>query len=69
MAAAGVLLGGLLSLWPSRLLDSQLFDTSTRDGLTFAVVALAMLTVAAVASWLPARRATRVDPVEVLRAE
>jgi putative ABC transport system permease protein len=46
-----------------------LFSTSPVDVLTFAVVAIVLSIAAAVASYLPARRASAVDPVEVLKAE
>jgi predicted permease len=53
----------------SRLMSTLLFDISPIDPLTYFVVAVGLLAVAAVASYLPARRVTRVDPVEALRAE
>jgi ABC-type lipoprotein release transport system permease subunit len=46
-----------------------LYGVTSYDPLTFAAVALALFAVAACASWLPALRATRVDPLEALRAE
>jgi ABC-type antimicrobial peptide transport system permease subunit len=53
----------------SRLLSSILFAVDPVDPLTYAVVAAGLLAATAVASYLPARRVTRVDPVEALRAE
>lgn len=53
----------------SRLLSALLFETSPLDPMTYSVVAAGLLAAAAVASYLPARRVTRVDPVEALRAE
>jgi putative ABC transport system permease protein len=53
----------------SRLLSALLFETSPLDPMTYSVVAAGLLAAAAVASYLPARRITRVDPVEALRAE
>ena len=53
----------------SRLMSSLLFEVSPVDPLTYSVVAVGILMAAAVASYLPARRVTRVDPVEALRAE
>ena len=69
---AGVvgLLVGLGGAWAGgRLLDAFLYETSARDPLAFAVGAALLMTVVFLASYLPARRATRVDPVEALRAE
>ena len=62
---AGV--GGALAA--TRLLRSVLFGVSPGDPWTFAAVSLLLLFVAGLASWLPARRATRVDPTEALRYE
>jgi putative ABC transport system permease protein len=68
-AAIGVGIGFALALGLTRLVSSLLFDTTPTDPLTYAVAAVALVGVALLASYLPARRATRVDPVTVLRAE
>jgi ABC-type lipoprotein release transport system permease subunit len=61
---------GLLgALYLSRFLETLLFGVQPRDPATFAAVAALFLIVAAIACYLPARRATRVDPVVALRAE
>jgi putative ABC transport system permease protein len=67
--AAGVLLGvgGALAL--TRFMESLLFGVTPTDPATFSAVALLLASVAALASYLPARRATRVDPVTVLRQD
>jgi len=64
-AAAGLAAAVALS----RLMSSWLFEISPFDPLTYSVVAMGLLAAAALASYLPARRVTRVDPVEALRAE
>ena len=53
----------------SRLMSTLLFEISPVDPLTYSMVTMGLLAAAAVASYLPARRVTRVDPVEALRAE
>jgi putative ABC transport system permease protein len=65
----GLALGLLAALYLSRFLESLLFGVQPRDPATFAAVALLFLGVAALACYLPARRATQVDPVVALRAE
>ena len=64
-AAAGLTAATVLS----RLMSTLLFEVRPFDPLTYLVVALALLATAAVACYLPARRVTRIDPVEALRAE
>jgi predicted permease len=69
LAVVGVALGLAVALAASRVMESLLYDTSPRDPIvTFGVGAL-LVAIAAAASALPARRAARVDPVGVLRAE
>jgi ABC-type antimicrobial peptide transport system permease subunit len=61
---------GLVGSWGvSRLLASLLFGVSSTDLFTYAAMTLALSLVALVASWIPARRASRIDPVEALRYE
>jgi ABC-type antimicrobial peptide transport system permease subunit len=69
LAGIGVALGLGASLLLSRTLTSLLFGLSPTDASTFAAVALVLVAVALVASYAPARRASRVDPVVALRAE
>ncbi len=69
LAAAGVVAGLLGSLAVTRVMRSVLFDVSPTDPLTLVSVSALMLLLAAVASYIPARRATRVSPVEALRSE
>jgi predicted permease len=65
----GVLAGVALTFALSRLVQNLLFGVEPRDTVTFVGVTLLMLGVAAVASYLPAAKATQVDPLEVLNAE
>ncbi|MCA1732492.1 MAG: FtsX-like permease family protein, partial [Acidobacteria bacterium] len=65
----GLGIGLLGSIAASRTLESLLFGVSPLDPATFAAVALTIAFTALVASWIPARRATKVDPMVALRAE
>lgn len=66
---AGIALGLLLSLAATRLMTSLLFDVSATDPLTFIAISVLLSGVAALAAWVPARRATAVDPMIALRCE
>jgi putative ABC transport system permease protein len=69
LVGIGAAVGLVGALWSTRLLQNLLFDLEPTDPATYAVI-LALLAAAAIlASWLPARRASRVDPVEALRAD
>jgi putative ABC transport system permease protein len=65
----GLMLGGLISIAAVRVLRAWMYEMSVYDAPTFVAVSLLLGIVALVASWLPARRAGRVDPVQALRAE
>jgi predicted permease len=69
MALAGVATGAAVALVATQTLRSLLFGVSTFDPLTFGAVALMLTLVALLASYLPARRATQVDPMIALRCE
>jgi putative ABC transport system permease protein len=68
MVVLGIIVGGAGVLALSRVMTSLLFETSATDPVTFAGVVLVLGAVGAVAAYLPARRATRVDPLIALRA-
>jgi ABC-type antimicrobial peptide transport system permease subunit len=69
LACAGAAIGLVVSLIASRLLRNQLFHVSSFDPLTFTLVAAVLIGAALAASYIPARRATRVDPLVALRHE
>lgn len=68
-AGLGLVIGLGGAFYLSRYLHSLLFEVKPTDPVAFTVVPLVLLAVAALASWLPARRAAKVDPVVALRAE
>ncbi|MFI5233958.1 MAG: ABC transporter permease, partial [Gemmatimonadales bacterium] len=69
LTAAGLVIGLGGALMLTRLMNGVLYGVKATDPLTFAAVGSILLGVAALASWLPARRAARVDPVEALRSD
>jgi len=69
LAAVGVALGLLGAIAFTRLLKGLLFGISASDPLTFGLIAALLVGVALLACWIPARRATKVDPLEALRSE
>jgi putative ABC transport system permease protein len=68
-ALTGLALGLVAAAAAGRLLEGLLFETSARDPRVYTVVALALAAVAGVACFVPARRASRLDPVVTLRQE
>jgi len=69
LALAGIVLGLAGSFALTRWLASLLFQTSATDPATYAIGALTFALAALLASYLPARRATRIDPIEALRQQ
>ena len=69
LVVAGIIFGIAASIGLTRLMATLLYGVSATDPLTFFALSIALLAVAFVACWLPARRATRVEPMEALRRE
>jgi putative ABC transport system permease protein len=69
LAVIGTVCGGVLAFAVTRLMEGLLFQVTPADPATFIAVSATLLAVAALASYVPGRRATRVDPVVALRAE
>lgn len=69
LTIVGIAVGLIAALALSRLLSTQLFEISVFDPATFGLMAVVLVSVSFVASYVPARRATRVDPLEACRYE
>jgi putative ABC transport system permease protein len=69
VALAGVAIGLVVAALSARVLETLLFEVRARDPLVFATVSIVTVGVALIASYLPARRASAVDPVEAIRMD
>jgi len=69
LAAAGLVIGLAAAFGLTRLLEAQLFGVKPTDILTMLLAALGIAAVVALAGYLPARRATAIDPMHALRFE
>ena len=69
LTGTGVVLGLILAVLSGRALAALLYGVSAQDTLTLLTVAVVLIAVGLLASWVPARRATRIDPVAALRVE
>ena len=69
LAAAGAAIGIVVALWATRFIAASLYEVKPLDPTVFVSTAAGLLGVAVLASFLPARRATRIDPMIALRAE
>lgn len=69
LTGAGIVIGIVVALWMARILESQLFEIKGSDPTTYVLVTVLLVGIAFVATWLPARRASRIDPVTALQYE
>jgi len=67
LASVGIVIGCVLSFWATSLLATLLFQITTRDPSSIAAAIVALGAVTLCAGWLPAQRASRIDPAEALR--
>jgi len=67
LVGGGVLVGGAISLWAAKFVSTLLYGLPPRDPGTLAAAVVVLATIGALAGWIPARRAARLDPARVLR--
>lgn len=69
LTGAGLILGSILAWFATRLAAGYLFGVKAHDAVTFAVMICTLAVISVAAAWLPARRATSIDPIQALRSE
>ena len=69
LMVAGVTIGLVAAVLASRLLRAQLFEVAPTDTATYLLVAIILMAVSLLVSWIPARRASRIDPMTALRQD
>ena len=69
LVVVGVALGLVAAVLASRLLRAQLFEVAPTDTVTYVLVATGLLMVSLLASWIPAHRASRINPMAALRQD
>jgi ABC-type antimicrobial peptide transport system permease subunit len=69
MLASGIFFGLLLAVATGKLLSGVLYDVGALDPLAFTIAPIVLAAAALLATWLPARRATRISPMAALRTE
>jgi putative ABC transport system permease protein len=69
LVLSGLVIGSVVAMWTTSLMRSLLYGTAPHDPAAMAITAATIVVAAGVATWLPARRATRVDPQIAMRAE
>jgi ABC-type antimicrobial peptide transport system permease subunit len=69
LTLAGVALGLVSALALARIMKNLLFEVSSTDPSTFGLITLLVVGVALIASYVPARRATKIDPLQSIRSE
>jgi len=69
LTIAGIVIGAVAALLLTRLMGNLLYKVSPRDPIAFGAALIVLIAVALVACFLPARRATRIDPVQALREQ
>ena len=67
LVGIGVIAGTVASLWAAQFVQKLLYGLEPHDPMTLVVAAAVLVGIGAVAGWLPARRASRIDPAQVLR--
>jgi ABC-type antimicrobial peptide transport system permease subunit len=67
LVSAGIIAGCAVSVWAVRFVSTLLYSVQPRDPVTMISAAVALAAVGVLAGWLPAYRASRIDPAEVLR--